>query len=302
VTDPRIFPLIDVSREQLQALVGAPISGVERVEGGLTNTIHKVRLAGGDTLAVKHYAAGVDSFGAELATLTLLHGTLPVPDVVHADEAAPVIVYKWIEGITLNDLRKDGTPEAFASIAEPLGRLLAWLARTDATEAFELTPILERCYQQLTSGRARDRLGAPLADAIRKGLEVAEPSLSWGSVCLSHGDLGGRNLIVQQAQGERWRISGVIDWEATTTGSPLADLGSLFRYPHRYDPSWIDTFERGYREADGVLPDGWLRIARLLDATWQVDTLDETRELPGVFADCKEILARLAAELVASHT
>lgn len=297
MTDPRIYPLIDVSHEQLRALVGAPITIVERVEGGLTNTIHKVRLAGGETLAVKHYAGGVDSFGAELATLTLLHGTLPVPDVVHADEAAPVIVYKWIEGITLNDLRKAGPPEAFASIAEPLGRLLAWLARTDATEPFELTQILEKCYAQLTAGRARERLGAPLADAIRKGLEAAEPAMSWGTVCLSHGDLGGRNLIVQQATGDRWRISGVIDWEATTTGSPLADLGSLFRYAHRYDPSWVDAFERGYREADGVLPDGWLRIARLLDATWQIDTLDEPRELPGVFADCKQLIARLATEL-----
>jgi aminoglycoside phosphotransferase (APT) family kinase protein len=302
VTDPRIYPLIDVSHEQLRALVGAPIFGVERVEGGLTNTIHKVRLEGGETLAVKHYAGGVDSFGAELATLTLLHGTLPVPDVVHADEAAPVIVYTWIEGITLNELRTAGPPEAFASIAEPLGRLLAWLARTDATEAFELTPILERCYAQLTSGRARERLGAPLADAIRKGLEAAEPTLSWGTVCLSHGDLGGRNLIVQQASGDRWRISGVIDWEATTTGSPLADLGSLFRYPHRYDTAWVEAFERGYREADGALPEGWLRIARLLDATWQVDTLDEPRELPGVFADCKEILARLAAELASDSS
>jgi aminoglycoside phosphotransferase (APT) family kinase protein len=302
VTDPRIYPFIDVSHEQLQALVGAPISGVERVEGGLTNTIHKVRLEDGETLAVKHYAGGVDSFGAELATLTLLHGTLPVPDVVHADEAAPVIVYKWIDGITLNELRTAGSPEAFASIAEPLGRLLAWLARTDATEAFELTPILERCYAQLTSGRARERLGAPLADAIRKGLEAAEPTLSWGPVCLSHGDLGGRNLIVQQAAGDRWRISGVIDWEATTTGSPLADLGSLFRHAHRYDATWIEAFERGYREADGQLPDGWLRIARLLDATWQVDTLDESRELPGVFADCREILARLAAELASDSS
>lgn len=298
LAEPRIHPLIAVSHEQLQALVGETIAKVERVKGGLTNTIHKVRLDSGEALAVKHYA-GIDSFGAELATLTLLHGTLPVPDVVHADEAAPVIVYKWIDGITLDDLRRSGSPEAFASIAEPLGRLLAWLARTDATEAFELTPILEKCYAQLTTGRARDRLGLPLADAIRKGLEVAEPTLSWGTVCLSHGDLGARNLIVQRASGDRWRVSGVIDWEATTTGSPLADLGSLFRYVHRFDPQWIEAFERGYREADGVLPDGWLRIARLLDATWQVDALDDEREAPGMFADCRELLARLATDLAA---
>lgn len=299
VSDPRIYPLIDVSHEQLQALVGSSVTHVDRVEGGLTNTIHKVRLESGELLAVKHYAGGADAFGAELATLTLLHGTLPVPDVVHADESVRAIVYRWIDGVTLNDLRASGPSAGFASIAEPLGRLLAWLARTDATEPFELAPLLDRTYAQLAGGRMRERAGAPLADAIRKALEIAGPTLAWGSVCLSHGDLGLRNLLVQPAVpavGERWRISGVIDWEATTTGSPLLDLGSLFRYTHRYSPSWIAAFERGYREEEGSLPDDWMYLARLLDATWLVDTLDEPRELPGVYADCKQLLARLAQE------
>ncbi|HEY4059186.1 MAG TPA: aminoglycoside phosphotransferase family protein [Kofleriaceae bacterium] len=297
MADPRIYPLIDVPHEQLRNMVRAPVKNIERVEGGFTNTIHKVTLASGQLLAVKHYAAGAESFGAELATLTLLHGSLPVPDITHVDDQAFAIVYKWIDGVTLNDLRASGPSTGFASIAEPLGRLMAWLARTDATEPFELAPILERTYQQLSTGKTRQRLGAPLCDVLRKAFESSEPQLAWGTVCLAHGDLGLRNLIVQPAMKERWRISGVIDWEATTTCSPLLDIGSLFRYRHRYDQAWVDGFARGYREADGELPEDWLRTARLLDATWAIETLDEPRELPGVYADCKELLARLAADL-----
>jgi aminoglycoside phosphotransferase (APT) family kinase protein len=115
-------------------------------------------------------------------------------------------------------------------------------------------------------------------------------------VCLVHGDLGGRNVLVQRAAAERWRISGVIDWEATSTGSPLIDIGSLFRYSSRFDPEFRTAFERGYREADGTLPEGWLLTARLLDATWLVDTLDEPREFPGVYADCRMLLATLAKD------
>lgn len=299
IDDSRIYPLVEVGPEEIHTLVEGPIARVERVEGGLTNTIHKVTLVSGQQLAVKHYAGGRDAFGAELATLTLLHGTLPVPDVIRVDELGPAIVYRWIDGITMNDLRKQEPPAAFASLAEPLGRLLAWLARTDATEPFELAPILERAYTQLSDGRARRRMGEPLADAIRRALEAAEPRLAWGTVCLSHGDLGARNLIVQRASGDRWRVSGVIDWEATSTGSPLVDIGSLFRHADRYDQAWREAFARGYREADGELPEHWLATARLLDATWLVDALDEPRELPGMFADCRVLLAKLAADLAA---
>ena len=295
MSEARIFPLIEVSRDELTQLVGAPIKAIDRVDGGLTNTIHKVTLEKGDVLAVKHYAGGRDAFEAELVTLTLLHGSLPVPDVVHADADHHVIVYRWIDGITMNDCRK-AEPGALASLAEPLGRLLAWLARTDATEPYELAPILERAYRSLVDGRARQRLGAPLADALRHAIEAAEPQLAWGTVCLVHGDLGGRNLLVQRASADRWRISGVIDWEATSTGSPLLDVGSLFRYADRYDAGFHGAFERGYREADGTLPEGWMLTARLLDATWLIETLDEPREFPGVYADCRMLLAKLAKE------
>ncbi|MBA3453791.1 MAG: aminoglycoside phosphotransferase family protein [Deltaproteobacteria bacterium] len=297
MTDARVFPLIEVAPEQLAKLAGGPLTKIERVEGGLTNTIHKVIRDNGDILTVKHYAGGKDAFEAELATLTLLHGTLPVPDVVHADEALPAIVYRWIDGTTFNDLRRKEPPAAFLSLAEPIGRLLAWLARTDATEPFELAPVLERAYAQLTSGRAFERLGAPLSEALRRGLEAAEPRLAWGNVCLVHGDFSGRNLIVQRAEKDRWRINGLIDWEATTTFSPLLDLGSMFRYADRYDADFRALFERGYREADGQLPEDWMRTARLLDATLLIDTLDDVNESPGVYADCRLLLAKLVAEL-----
>ena len=296
-TEVRINPLLEVGRDELQRLVVDPIASVERVDGGLTNTIHRVTLRNGTVVAVKHYAEGREPFEAELVTLTLLHGSLPVPDVVSVDEDRPAIVYRWIDGITFNELRRTQPPAAFASLAEPLGRLLAFLARTDATEPFELQPILDRAYAQLTEGRCRERLGAPLADAIKAGLEAAEPTLAWGSVCLVHGDFGGRNLLVQRAAGDRWRITGVIDWEATSTGSPLFDLGSLFRYADRYDATFRADFERGYREADGTLPERWLLAARLIDATWLVDALDEPHEIPGLHADCRMLLARLASEL-----
>ena len=108
LTDVRVFPLLEISREQLEQAAGGPIVSVERVDGGLTNTIHKVVLEDGETLGIKHYAGGKDWFETELTTLTLLHGTVPVPDVVHADAERMVIAYRWIDGITLHEFTDRG--------------------------------------------------------------------------------------------------------------------------------------------------------------------------------------------------
>ncbi|HEY6033676.1 MAG TPA: aminoglycoside phosphotransferase family protein [Kofleriaceae bacterium] len=295
-----MFPLIDVSRDQLAEVVGGRIIHAEPVEGGLTNTIHKVVTESNETFGVKHYAGGRDWFDTELTTLTLLHGTLPIPEVVHVDDARLVIVYRWIEGMTLLDLRRKGHKEGFASLAEPLGRVLAALATTDATEPFDLAPMLDASYVRLTDGRARGRLGAPLADALRKEIEAAEPMMAWGPVCLSHGDLSHRNVIVAR-RGSGWRINGVIDWETATTSSPLFDIGSLMRYGDRHDPAWLEAFARGYRDHGGQLPEGWNLWARLLDCLDLVELLDEEQGLQVLFDDCRTLIAKLVADVARSR-
>ncbi|MGN6106281.1 MAG: phosphotransferase family protein [Kofleriaceae bacterium] len=298
VTDPRVFPLVDVSRDELEELAGGALARVERVEGGYTNTLHRVTRVTGEKLVVRHHAGGARPFEEELAVLERLAGTLPVPDVVRVDRRRHAIVYRWIEGITLDECRRTQPPEAFASLAGPLGRMFAWLARVEPIGApWRLEPLLAQARVQLLDGRARHRLGAPLADAIARALDEHADRLAWGTPCLSHGDIGGRNLLVARATADRWRIAGLIDWESAAGGSPLVDLGALFREAQRFDSAFVATFERGYREADGALPVGWWLTARLLDALGIVDILDENRELPGVFADGRRVLAKLIADL-----
>ena len=298
LTNVRVFPLLEVGRDELAEIVGGTVARIEPIDGGLTNTIHRVTRESGEVFGVKHYAGGRDWFDTERTTLTLLHGTLPVPEIVHVDDRRLAIVYRWIDGITLHELRKQGQHTAFASLAEPLGHVLYLLAKSDATEPFELTSLLEQAYRQLADGPGRERLGVPLADALRKALEAREPELAFGTVCLSHGDLGHRNVLVHRS-GERWRVNGIIDWETTTTGSPLFDVGSLFRYANRADDDFRAAFERGYRDAGGTLPDGWFLTARLLDAIFLIEVLADTDDLPEIHADMRRLLTRLVADLEA---
>ncbi|HEU0031865.1 MAG TPA: aminoglycoside phosphotransferase family protein [Kofleriaceae bacterium] len=298
--DPRIFPLLEVSHAELEALAGLPIRRVEPVHGGFTNTLHRVTVETGELLVVKHFAGGGQAYRDELRILRALGGLLPVPEIVRSDDAKHVIVYRWIEGTTLDECRRCESADAFGSLAGPLGRLLAWLGRVaplDRDAHWTAGPLVARARVLLSDSRARHRMGDPLAQALLHAYDALGDRLAFGMPCLSHGDLGGRNILVQHAGGERWRIGGIIDWEIAGTGSPLVDIGSLFRYAPRFEPAFVRAFAAGYREADGELPDDWYLLARLLDAVRMIDILDENRELPGVFADCRMLLAHLAHDL-----
>ena len=73
--DSRCLPLVEVELDQIQALLspvlrGAAIAGVERVEGGLTNTLYRITPAdGGVSLCLRIFAAGRLPWDRELKIL-----------------------------------------------------------------------------------------------------------------------------------------------------------------------------------------------------------------------------------------
>lgn len=297
--DARIYPWMQVGLGELQALVDTPISKFEPLEGGFTNTLHKVTLTTGQVVVVKHYAGGRKSFADEVETLIRLAGVLPVPEVIRTDKERRAVVYRWIDGITLDDCRRKEPAAAFASLADPLGRLFAWVARTeplDPAERWEVAPLLANARGLLAGSRARERMGTPLATALLAAYDAHAERLGWGGRVLCHHDIGGRNILVQRADGDRWRIQGVIDWESAGTGSELVDIGSLFRYAPRYDDRFVAEFASAYREAGGTLPDDWYLTARLIDSFRLIDTLDGIREMPGVYQDCRMLLTKLVGD------
>jgi aminoglycoside phosphotransferase (APT) family kinase protein len=319
--DPRCLPLVEVELDQIQALLspalkGAAIDGVERVEGGLTNTLYRItRADGGVPLCLRIFAAGRLPWERELKILARVSASLPVPDALLADYGGndfglPYLVYRWIEGVTLNECRRQTPPAALLSIAEPLGRLLAGVA----SFSFEGGPngalndvlagrppmevLLSANQEALLRGLARKRLGSALADAMCSRFDASAVRLCEldRATSLVHGDLSGRNILIAPTEDGGWRISGLIDWEAAFSGSSLWDLGSLFRYGRHYSETFRQRFERGYRDAGGALPEDWLRAARLLDATRIVATLNEEREMPVVFAECRELIEEVVTE------
>jgi aminoglycoside phosphotransferase (APT) family kinase protein len=111
---PPVFPRIEFSLERIVRLQ-RPVLGAEaivsvcRSADGLTNSVFRIDLADGPVLGLRLFAGGREPFENELRHLRHLAGAFPVPEVLvtEADSPeapCPFIVYRWIEGVTLNEL------------------------------------------------------------------------------------------------------------------------------------------------------------------------------------------------------
>jgi aminoglycoside phosphotransferase (APT) family kinase protein len=307
----RRFPLVPVTVLQLESLLSPLLGGrglrtVEQLDGGLTNTILRVSPEDGSrALLVRIFPGGRVPWEREQKALARVAPSLPVPNLLLADDRRlpyPSLVFHWIEGITLNSLRKQASASELLSLAKPLGRLLARVASVPSgsdgglgadgsTPVSSAEALFSVSEQRLLCGRARSRLGEQLAHAIwlRLSKEMERFRTLGLTDCLVHGDFGGRNILVAPDDAHGWRITGLIDWEEAFAGWALWDVGSLFRYPNRYGDAFRGEFERRYRSVRGM-PEDWYSTARLLDATRQLETLDSERERPAAFADCRQLL------------
>src|SRR5262245_42922805 len=230
--DPRVLPLVELEIDQIRALLspllnGAAIAGVERMEGGLVNTLYRVTPADGDaSLCLRIFAGGRLPWETERKALTRVSASLPVPDVLLADSgnsdfSYPYLVYRWIEGIMLNKFRRRETPATLLSVAETLGRLLAGVASFSFADGPNVEPngvhsrlssieaLLSVNEKMLLSGLARKRLGSALADGMWRLFEANADLLCKldGGARLGHGDFGGRNILGAPSESGGWRVS-----------------------------------------------------------------------------------------------
>jgi aminoglycoside phosphotransferase (APT) family kinase protein len=309
----RLF--VELSREDISRML-RPVTGhaelqeVSRVGGGLINAIYRISTGkAGGVYGLRVYAKEGPAMEMECELLRNLSGKLPVPKVLFADGGAgrcarPYLVYEWLEGITLNECRRQNSREALLTLAEPLGRLLGKVAgaafNSDCiSRRMRVQTLLELAEEQLRAGLARERLGQSLADELRDCLTNSSSLSSWmdDESRLVHGDFGGRNILVKSREGGAWEISGVIDWEEAAKGSPLWDVGSLFRYHKRYSEEFRARFAEGYDAVAGWrLPTDWWMMARTIDSVRLVSILNEEHELPGVFPECIELIQSIVAE------
>lgn len=194
----------------------------------------------GDLLASAHDVA------REHKILSALAGTpVPTPGVIALVEDpaicdAPVLVVEYVEGLVVDRMTAAEalTHQQRHEVGLELARVLARLhaVELDAVGLSDLashSPYarrqLKRWSRQWDASRTRD---LPSLDRLTAWLEDHVPAAT--SLTVVHGDLHIRNVILDPVTAG---VRAALDWELSTLGDPLADLGSTLAYwPEPSDP------------------------------------------------------------------
>jgi aminoglycoside phosphotransferase (APT) family kinase protein len=228
------------------------------VAGGRSNLTYVLEDGAGQRVVVRRpplhgVLQSAHDVAREHRIITALEGTeVPVPTCLGLEQdttvtGAPFYAMRYVAGVVARDTATAGTalsPAARAAsgaaVIDALVRLhavdidgvgLGELARRDGY----LERQLRRWSTQLERGRTRE---LPVLDEVHRRLAAQVPEQ--GPATLVHGDYRLDNVILDPDTGA---VRAVLDWELTTLGDPLADLGLLLVY-------WVEPDEQ-----DVALPD-----------------------------------------------
>lgn len=228
-------------------LVDGPLSA-ELIEGGRSNLTYRVT-DGTRRWVVRrpplgHVLATAHDMAREHRVISALHGTpVPVPEplLLCADESvigAPFYVMEFVEGTPyrtagqLGPLGPERTREVVLGLVDTLVELhavdpaAAGLGDFGRPEGF-LERQLRRWGKQLAASRNRELPGIEeLHESLTRGLPAAPAGAAGPAATVVHGDYRLDNVLV----GTDDRIKAILDWEMSTLGDPLTDLGLLVMY------------------------------------------------------------------------
>ncbi|MXQ60182.1 phosphotransferase [Streptomyces sp. XHT-2] len=236
---------LDRLRELLErerpGLLGGPLSG-RLIEGGRSNLTYTVT-DGASTWVVRrpplgHVLATAHDMKREHRVISALHPTsvpVPRPVLLWEDEevlGAPFYVMEYVEGTPyrtagqLAPLGPERTRKAVLNLVDTLVDLHAVDPAEVGLEDFGrpegfLDRQLRRWGKQLDASRDRELAGIDeLHAALGRELPVSP------APTVVHGDYRLDNALISDDESVR----AVLDWEMSTLGDPLTDLGLLVMY------------------------------------------------------------------------
>lgn len=219
---------------------------VELVSGGKSNLTYLVRSPAGEVVLRRPPLGQIlptaHDMAREARVLAALAGTpVPVPAVLACCRdpsvlGQPFYVMSRVHGHVVRDTFPPGyaqTPAERARVAGALVDVLAALHAVDPAAVgladFARAPerYLERQLRRWsTQWEASRTAEVPELDAL--AARLAERLPASGGVTIVHGDYRLDNTLLDP--DDPGRIAAVLDWEMSTLGDPLADLGLMLVY------------------------------------------------------------------------
>jgi aminoglycoside phosphotransferase (APT) family kinase protein len=230
---------------------GRDLLGIELFSGGKSNLTYRLSVppgGGAGDLVLRrpplgHVLPTAHDMGREYRVISALHGTdVPVPEpVAYCQDpdviGAPFYVMRYVPGLVLRTAKDADqiTPAKANEISERLVDTLAAIHQVDVAavglDGFGrpdgyLARQLKRWQRQWELSVTRelpsfDRLVTRLTERLPPG-DASRPAT------LVHGDFRPDNVLIETRPQPH--INAVVDWEMSTLGDPLADLGLTLTY------------------------------------------------------------------------
>lgn len=251
--------------------------GAEMISGGRSNLTYLVQTEGGEVILRRppmgHVLPTAHDMAREYRVLSALTGTeVPVPQPLALCEdlavtGAPFYLMQRCRGVVIYGDWPSGfeTSAGVATDRERLSRALVetlvhlhtidWqavgLGDFGRPQGF-LARQVRRWGRQWEQNKTRE---LPAVDEIRRRLESLVPESA--AATLVHGDYRLSNTML--AGDDPAQIVAVLDWEMSTIGDPLTDLGVLLTYWSQQDDSPARREASGQAGATTSLPGFWSR-------------------------------------------
>ncbi len=271
------------------ALPNRALGSFELLEGGASNLNYRLRFDGGnDSAVLRIYTRDREACEKELAVWRLASRWVPVPEMLHAnpegsEHVGPFVIYRFVEGITFQELKRSGSLTDIAEAAFAIGAALARVHAVTPGEAASPDPASGTTDEYLKSPLLEQRMGGWETDRLREFLSPWMPRIQAlsGEQALVHGDFNNRNTILKRESG-RWVVTAILDWELAFAGSHLWDAARFLCYEQPARPCREPYFSNGYCEGGGRLPEDWSDFSRVLSAVSAARSLSRP-ELPARF-------------------
>lgn len=248
---------------------------------GKANTNIKLTLSGERCAVLRIFQRDPSIQPLETALSKRFSSKLPVPRVLFEDLAHNFSLLEWRQGETLESRILESGTVGLEQIFRELGEhhaligdqefVTAGFLGSDGSQIYvreswisTFDGLFEYLKSTLSHSNILNRTSVGFRTDIVDCFNANEKWLrDLTSVPrLVHGDFKASNILVDGGQ-----VSAIMDWEFAHSGTPLLDIGQLFRHKETRIEELLKNFEEGFQNFGRKLPRNWLRATGLIDIT-----------------------------------
>jgi len=303
--------------EKIVLNVGGDISKCHLIPGGCANLNYKLIKAEGKSTLLRIYIRDPDAAYRERKLSELTNIFLPVPNFTEIIEehGYTISVIEFIKGITLRDLLLNYPGISIEQIMYEVGSHLSKLQKIrfpqsgffdkdcNIKETLTLSMLNKYFLEVVTSDNFKKYISHQSQKFITANCAAFAKVLDDISGReLVHGDFDPANILMKRYEGS-WRVSGILDWEFSHSGTYLLDVANMLRYGHKMPSTYQDGFLKGLKDGNVKIPNNWQELILTFNLLSVLESLTKIKAslMPKRLADTQELIEYISRKLAVHY-